>query len=84
MVMAIMVITYHHYRHDDDDVDHLHLQLHLRQTGGPGCSVCAMNSYTRYGAASDHEKDDHDDDVDNDHNIYDDDVDDAVGGNSGT
>ena len=23
------------------------LQLHLRQTGGPGCRVCSMNSYTR-------------------------------------
>ena len=28
------------------------MQLHLRQTGGPGCSVCSMNSYTRYGAES--------------------------------
>ena len=28
------------------------LQLHLRHTGGPGWRVCSINSYTRYGAAS--------------------------------
>ena len=77
--ITVIGVTVCHQNYGEDDDDHLHLQLHLRQTGGPGCNVCAMNSQTRYGAASDHEQD-----VDEDPYDYYDDADDAVGGNSGT